>query len=507
VSNLSRKNETVVRLAGYAELIARYKLAVIENWHESAVAGGNISRIDRATNIVKEVYPSRYWPGDSVGDHLEFALKYDGANLGILSALFKVVKPGELLRYIQSKPVGKYARKIWYLYEFITGNRLDLDDLGRGNYVDLLDAKKYYTAEHGKKISRQRINDNLLGDTRFCPVVRKAEALKKFETEDLKKRCQDVLAEYPLELLKRALSYLYTKETRSSFEIEHLKPNPNRTERFVGLLQLAEQENFCEKRALIELQNRIVEKRFADSDYRSSQNYVGEMVMLGQEKIHFVSPRPEDISDLMAGLIASNKRLTETKVHPVLQAGVIAFGFVFLHPFEDGNGRIHRFLIHNVLARSGFTPEGIMFPVSAAMLANISTYDKALEAFSKPLMQLVDYSIDEDGRMTVNNDTADFYRFIDMTEQIEALFGFIEATIETELTKELMFLQNYDRTKHAIQDIADMPDRLIDLFIRFCLQNNGKLSERKRQSHFAKLTIDEIERMQQIVCEGYRSIS
>lgn len=148
-----------------------------------------------------------------------------------------------------------------------------------------------------------------------------------------------------------------------------------------------------------------------------------------------------------------------------------------------------------------------MFPVSAAMLANISVYDKALEAFSKPLMQLVDYSLDEDGRMAVNNDTADFYRFIDMTDQIEALFGFIEATIEIELTKELMFLQNYDRTKHTIQDIVDMPDRLIDLFIRFCLQNNGKLAERKRQSHFAELTIDEIERMQQIVCEGYRSIS
>ena len=47
MSNLSRKNETVVRLAGYAELIGRYKLAVIENWHESAVAGGNISRIDK----------------------------------------------------------------------------------------------------------------------------------------------------------------------------------------------------------------------------------------------------------------------------------------------------------------------------------------------------------------------------------------------------------------------------------------------------------------------------
>ena len=40
-----------------------------------------------------------------------------------------------------------------------------------------------------------------------------------------------------LELLKRALAYLYTKESKSSFEIEHIKPSANRTERFVALLR------------------------------------------------------------------------------------------------------------------------------------------------------------------------------------------------------------------------------------------------------------------------------
>ncbi len=71
---------------------------------------------------------------------------------------------------------------------------------------------------------------------------------------------------YSEELLKRALSYLYTKETKSSFEIEHIKPNSTRTERFIVLLQLAEREDFCEKTKLIDLQNRIVDLRFSEPD-------------------------------------------------------------------------------------------------------------------------------------------------------------------------------------------------------------------------------------------------
>ena len=109
----------------------------------------------------------------------------------------------------------------------------------------------------------------------------------------------------------------------------------------------------------------------------------------------------------------------------------------------------------------------------------------------------------EDGRMTVHNDTAIWYRYIDMTPQAEALFRFIEHTIDTELTSELAFLANYDNTKKAIQEIVDMPDQKIDLFIRFCLQNNGRLSALKRASHFNFLTNEEISSLEQAVQSTY----
>lgn len=144
-----------------------------------------------------------------------------------------------------------------------------------------------------------------------------------------------------------------------------------------------------------------------------------------------------------------------------------------------------------------------MFPISASMLKNSADYDVSLEAFSRQLMPLVEYSLDEDGRLTVHNDTALWYRYMDMTTQAEALFRFIDLTIDTELTSELAFLASYDKTKKAIREIVDMPDRQIDLFIRFCRHNNGRLSARKRASHFDFLSDEEIARLEQVIQSFY----
>jgi len=81
-----------------------------------------------------------------------------------------------------------------------------------------------------------------------------------------------------------------------------------------------------------------------------------QVVAWQKEKIHFVSPKPEDLAGLMEGLVAAHRRMDTGSKPAVIHAAAIAYGFVFLHPFEDGNGRIHRFLIHNILARRGDVP-------------------------------------------------------------------------------------------------------------------------------------------------------
>jgi hypothetical protein len=91
---------TKYRLAGYAFLIEKYRLSALPNWHTSSVSSTGTLRSTIQDGQVESVYPQSYWPGDRTGDHLEFALKYDTVNLGILSALFEAVTADEITAWI-----------------------------------------------------------------------------------------------------------------------------------------------------------------------------------------------------------------------------------------------------------------------------------------------------------------------------------------------------------------------------------------------------------------------
>ncbi len=191
--------------AGYTYLLKKFALAGMPNWHKSSVATTDLHSSKIQDGIIHEVFRSPYWPGEAVGAHLEFALKYDGVNLGLLARIFEKVSQEDLVEYIKSKPTGKYARRIWFFYEFLTGIQLPIDDTVYGNYVDALEAEKYYTIQNGEKSSRHRIVNNLLGPKNFCPLVRRTENLSKLDSSDLNNQCEDILTAYPPELLRRAL--------------------------------------------------------------------------------------------------------------------------------------------------------------------------------------------------------------------------------------------------------------------------------------------------------------
>jgi Fic family protein len=98
-----------------------------------------------------------------------------------------------------------------------------------------------------------------------------------------------------------------------------------------------------------------------------------------------ISARAEGLQPLIAGMAAFD-RGAALSLDAVIAAAILAFGFVYVHPFVDGNGRIHRYLIHHVLAQRGFQPAGVVFPVSVAILARIDEYRATLEDYSKRLL-------------------------------------------------------------------------------------------------------------------------
>lgn len=507
---------------GYAWLADRFGIVTMPHWKESRSLSKGARRLVERDGRVIEYRPAAGGPGEDVFEQLEFALRREGLHLELLrKLLIQKIDREELTAYIKSRPTGKHARVLWWLYEDFNGERLELPDLKQGNYIELLDPKIYLTGPEAK-IKRQRLNANLLGTLLFSPMVR-WKGLPNWNEDELAECCTSIIGGYPPEIFARAIRYLYAKESKSSHEIEHEKPSQKRAEAFIKLLEQAWHRNFLNEEALVEVQRAIVDARFANDGWRSrigEQIYVGETLAPDVERVHFAAPRPEDLNELMQGFLEMSMTITDRgrdegrgpdselslvrpQVPTLVAAAVISFAFNFLHPFSDGNGRIHRFLLHHVLAHNHFGPEGIILPVSAVILNRPREYDQALESFSKPLMERIEYTLDDRMRMTVTNDTADFYRYIDLTEATAITIDFIRETIETELPAELRFLTAYDEIRREMREVVELPDRVADLFVKLCRQNGGTLSNRKRElPEFALLTDGEITALEETVRNG-----
>jgi hypothetical protein len=208
------------------------------------------------------------------------------------------------------------------------------------------------------------------------------------------------------------------------------------------------------------------------------------------------------VQDLMTGLLDCAS-ITEG-LHPVVRAALVSFGYVFVHPFEDGKGRIHRYLIHDLLGRDGIVPEGMILPVSAYMLHNPQEYERVLDAYSRPLRRVVRFSLDEDARLAITNPevAAGYYRYPDLTAQATYLLNAVEQTINTELVSEILFIRNYDRAKAGIRDVVDTPNLRLDRLITLLHQNKGVLSMSKR-SLYKEISDDELLRIQAAFQEAF----
>jgi len=201
----------------------------------------------------------------------------------------------------------------------------------------------------------------------------------------------------------------------------------------------------------------------------------------------------------MRGMLEANDRMRDSGLDAVLQAAATAFGFVYIHPFQDGNGRLHRCLIHHVLAARRFTPAGMVFPVSSVMLDRIDDYRRTLQGHSGPLMPFIEWRPTADRNVEVLNDTADLYRYFDCTAAAEFLFACVGRTVEDDLPREIDYLRRHDEALRRIMDAVEMPDRLAENLVMFIRQNKGRLLTSRRKGEFQKLRDDEVTLIEKIV--------
>ncbi len=429
--------------------------------------------------------------------HLVFALKYEGVNLLVFKKLTDLYSNKKLEELISLEPTGQYSRRIWFILEWLLGKELKSKaDVSKKGYVNCIDPKLQYVIE-GEKSQRHRIINNIPGSQYFAPLIRKTERLEGLIKEDFSKQKNVYLSNIHRDVLQRASAYLLLKDSKASFTIEGEKPRSNRAARWgqaigqAGMNELNESE-------LIRLQELVIEsKRFLKIGIRKQHGFIGDRDRITQEPIpEHISAKYQDLDKLMNGWYSCSKKLLNSEMDPVLVAAKLAFGFVFIHPLVDGNGRIHRFIVHDVLARMNYTEQGMIFPVSSSILSHIKDYQKALSAYSSPILDFIEWETAPDKNVNVLNETIDLYRFFDATQQAEFLYECVKDTIENIIPQEVDYLRKYDEFKLFIDESFEMPDNMVSLLVSFLEQGNGTLSKRAIAKEFSMLSETEIKRIE-----------
>lgn len=466
-------------------------------------------RINKTTKAMGDwlIFDKQYAVENNIPAHLVFALRHETLDLLVFKRIFQAIPEQVLIDYVNSAPTGPLVRRIWFLYEYLTGLVLDLPNSGKFPYVDLLDRNKHFTSK-GMLSTRHRVRNNLLGNSQFCPIIRRTEILKSFQEKLLSVQVRGILNQVNSMLLARAASFLLLADTQASFAIEGERLPINTQEHWLKAVQQAGKYQLSLEE-IKRLHNILIgDNRFFKAGLRDDFVFLGQRTIDNEPLPEFIGANPQDLENLIAGLVEANKTMSEDAIDPIAQAAAISFGFVYIHPFEDGNGRLHRCLIHHILAERQFSPPGLVFPISSVMLKWIERYQKVLTDHSKPLMQCIDWTPTAKGNVDVRNDTIDLYRYPDCTSAAEFLYLCVEETINTDIPYEFDYLQRYDKTMHAITNTVAMPNRLADNFIMFMQQNNWNLAKKRRQNEFRELTDTEIETLQEIVreaFEGFRS--
>lgn len=485
--------------AGFKWLSDHYNIEPVQFFQVVSLIGtGRHTKIGPI--LIEEIYAPALRPEPTLRGHLTFAFKYEVLHLEFLARLYEKIDPAELITWFGDEPTGRYVRRACFFYEWLTGKILDTPGVTIGNYVEALPSDQYFAATNVSNNPRWRVRNNLPGSPEFCPVVYRTKNLKQVEHYDCAKALRDLEIEYGAELLRKSAVWLTIKESKSSFAIEHEEDREDRIRRFAATMETrcGQGDNPLEEDSLIELQVDIL-GRAIRYGLRKSPVFVGQSTAYSNV-VHYIAPHWNDTGSLMRGLRDTMERTKGAS--SLVRASVASFGFVYIHPMADGNGRISRFLVNDVLRRDGAVPGPFILPISATITNSSEAkveYDRALERFSRPLIgrykERYHFGRDvecEDGVVTnfhfdAYNEVLPAWRYPDLTTHSEYMGKVIRLTIEEEMSKEAMYLRSIMRAREGIKNYLEGPDQDIDRIIRSISANNAWKISGKLERSFPQL--------------------
>lgn len=419
--------------------------------------------------------------GADVLDHLLFALKHEHTNLAILMGGMRHVPAERVAETFRQTPGGAYARLAGFFWEASNGRQLENLPTATGAVIDVFDQAKFVTGQEQRN-ARWRVNFNGLGTLAYCATVEKTPAIAEAMDRSVLDRANQVLRSLDSDIRDRALEWAYLSETRGSFEIEGEVPGASKQAAFVRILQQAHLRELLTEDYLSELQNIAITNPLQQAvAFRHEQNHLAR-AHSGAAAVTYVPPPPELAHELMDALMEwSNNHLTG--VDPLIAASVVSFGFVFIHPFMDGNGRLSRFLLHQTLCRTGALENGLILPVSVAMKKHESEYLAALQQFSRPMRAKWDVrwiDAEQFEYRYLGDSHYGAYRYWDATPAAEFCIKMAELALDQELHNETEFLMRYDMAHKAVNEAYDLVNTDLAVLLISAIQHDGAVSKRRR---------------------------
>lgn len=479
---------------GYSYLVESLSLSACPLKRSAMVKP--VTRITPIGNTL--AVPANVAPPD--GDylaHILFALKHEGTHLTVLAQALPRITAQALQLELGQSPNGIYIRKACFLWEHFTAQQLEQPAAVRGASAPLFDPKRYITGSSTRN-ARWRIDFNGLGSLDYCATVERTQEIETLLGLDILGRSASFMASLPPGLMDRAINWAYLHETRDSFAIEKEAPSEDRSRRFIQLLRKAHEGQPLTEAYLVSLQNSTIANPFdLAAAFRHEQNHLHNGLR-GAAGVSYVPPPPDLCRDLMEELMRFANE-APLRIDPLLVAGVVSFGFVFLHPFMDGNGRLSRFLIHQTLCRGGALENGLLLPVSVAMKREEQRYLEALQDFSRPVRTFWDVRWVDGDNLSFNfTANSALYRYWDATAAVTFTLEMARQALEIELRDETRFLRLYDQVIAAVNERYDVRGSDLSNLAMMCLENQGIVSKNRRKQFQYSVSVEVLDFIEQL---------